>query len=46
MAVVVKCKKDVEDTENSAASNHTVLNININPKSNQMQGERKGNTAW
>ncbi|KAF3972626.1 hypothetical protein CMV_003887 [Castanea mollissima] len=42
MAVVVKCKKDVKDTENSAVSNHTVLDININPKSNQMQAERKG----
>ncbi|GMY07322.1 DUF21 domain-containing protein At2g14520-like [Fagus crenata] len=42
MAVVVKCKKDDKNTENSAVGKHTMLDININPKSNQMPAEKKG----
>lgn len=38
MAVVIKCKKDVTDLENSAVVKHTVLDIN----SNKMRAERKG----
>ena len=43
MAVVVKCRKDDKTTENSAVGKHTMLDININPKSNQMPAEKKGN---
>uniref|UniRef100_A0A2N9IN11 CNNM transmembrane domain-containing protein n=1 Tax=Fagus sylvatica TaxID=28930 RepID=A0A2N9IN11_FAGSY len=42
MAVVVKCKKDDKNTENSAVGKHTMLDINMNPKSNQMPAEKKG----
>ncbi|XP_059429675.1 DUF21 domain-containing protein At5g52790-like [Corylus avellana] len=42
MAIVIKCKKDVKDTDHTAVGKHTMLDIIINPNSNQMQGERKG----
>jgi hypothetical protein len=44
MAIVIKCKKDVKDTDHTAVGKHTMLDIIINPDSNQMGPERKGIT--
>ncbi|KAF5442172.1 hypothetical protein F2P56_034861 [Juglans regia] len=38
MAIVIKCKKDVTDSENSTVVKHIMLDIN----SNKMRAERKG----
>lgn len=47
MAVVIKNKKDVEDTEKRGGK-HSVLDIDVNPHSNKIRAERKGmaHTTW
>jgi metal transporter CNNM len=44
MAIVIKCKKDIKDTDHTALGKHTTLDIIINPNSNQMRAEKKGIT--
>lgn len=44
MAIVIKCKKDIKDTEHTAEGKHTTLDIIINPNANQMRAEKKGIT--
>lgn len=48
MAVVIKNKKDVEDTEKRGGGKHSVLDIDVNPHSNKIRAERKGmaHTTW